>query len=229
MFPFPSIIQNIPEPLRRLRMQKLWLIAQDMAGVEEDVSRQIESIDEQIGQIEERARLFEKLWKIECEEAEELFGDLDDASDDVAEANHFERVTSDQGVIRDKNNNNKIKQEHEKVSLVAIPTRSATPSRIPTLPRINSDKPYENVSLVAIPTRSATPSRIPALPKTTSDNPPSLHPPLATRKISKIPTISTIITAAGPSLEKNTVPPSRLPESMFAHSTGSIIGRARPF
>lgn len=171
MFPFPSIIQNIPDPLRRLRVQKLWLLAQDMAGVEEDVSLQIESIEEQIGQIEERARLFEKLWRIECEEAEDPGVGSDDISADVAKTNHIERVTSDQttqGVIHDKDNNNKIKQEHD------IPTRIAPPSRlIPPLSRINSD------SLAAIPTRSATPSS------------------LETRKASKIPTVSKPKTAAG--------------------------------
>lgn len=201
MFTFPSIIQNIPDPLRRLRAQKLWLLAQDMAGVEEDVSLQIESIEEQIGQIEERARLFEKLWKIECEEAEDPGAGSNDISCKVAKINHIERVTSDQtkqGVIHDKDNNNKIKLEH-------IPTRIATPSRIPG---VNSD------SLAAIPTRSATPSS------------------LETCKASKIPTVSTTKTAAGSSQESNIVPPSRLPESMSftgANNTGSKIARAKRF
>lgn len=226
MLSFPS---NTPDLLRRLRAQKLWLLAQDMAGVEEDVSRQIESIEEQIGQIEERARLVEKLWKIECEEAEDMDGGLDSMSDDVVKTNYFERVTSDQttqGVIHDKNNNNKIKQEHEKVSIVAIPTRSATPSRIPALSRINSD------SLAAIPARNATPSRIPILPKTTSNKLSSLSASLATCKISRIPTVSTTKTAAGSSQEINIDPPSRLPESRLftsAYNSGSKIGRAKRF
>lgn len=163
MFPFPSIIQNIPDPLRRLRAQKLWLLAQDMPGVEKDVSLQIESIEGQIGQIEERARLFEKLWKIECEEAEDPGAGSDDISGEVAKTNHVEQITSDQttqGVILDKDNNNKIKLKHD------IPTRIAIASRKPALSRVNSD------SLAAIPTRSATPSS------------------LETCKASKIPTVS---------------------------------------
>lgn len=225
MLSFPS---NIPDLLRRLRAQKLWLLAQHMAGKEEDVSRQIESIEEQISQIEERARLFEKLWKIECEEAEDLDGGLDSISDNVAKTNYFERVTSDQTtqeVIHDKNNNNKIKQENEKVSLVAIPTRSATPSRIPALSSINSD------SLAAVPARNATPSRIPALPKTTSNKLSSLSA-LVTCKISRIPTVSTTKTAAGSTQERNTDPASRLPESRLftnAYNSGSKIGRAKRF
>ena len=204
MFPFPSINQNIPDLLRRLRVQRLLLLAKDMNGVEEDVSIQIESIEEQIRQIEERARLFEKLWKIECEEAEDLDGGSDDISGDVAKTNHIERFTSDQtaqGVIHDKENN-KIKQEQD------IPTGSAIPSRIPALSRINSD------SLAAMPTRSATPSS------------------LETCKASKIPTLSTTRTAAGSSQESNTVPPSRLPESMLltvAYNAGSKIARAKRF
>lgn len=221
MLSFPS---NIPNLLRRLRAQKLWLLAQHMAGVEEDVSRQIESIDEQIGQIEERARLFEKFWKIECEEAKDLDCGLSSISDEVAKTNHFEQVTSDQTtqeVIH-----NKIKQEHKKVSLVVIPTRSATPSRIPTLSRINSD------SLAATPTRNATPSRISALPKTTSNKLSSLSASLATCKISKIPTVSKPKIAADSNQEKNIDPPSRLPESRLfisAHNSGSKIGKAKHF
>lgn len=94
MSSFPSFIQNISDPLRRLRVRKLWLVAQELAGVETDVSGQIESIEEQIGRILERARLIEEFWKIENKDGKDL-GGLDVTSD-PPKVNRFEPVTSPQ-------------------------------------------------------------------------------------------------------------------------------------
>lgn len=133
MSPYPSFIQSIPHPLRRLRVLKLWLLAHYMAGVEKGVSEQIRSIDEQIGRFEEQMRLMEEFRKVENKEDGDL-GDLgvSDATDD----NRFEHVISAQtaqgGAIYDKHRKKETqKRKHKKLSLVAAP-----PSKIPAARRI---------------------------------------------------------------------------------------------
>lgn len=138
MSPYPSFIQIIPDPLRRLRVQKLWLLAQYMTGTEKYVSEQIWSIDEQIARLVERMRLTEEFWKIENREDKDL-GDLDDLPD-AASDSCFERVTSAQtaqgGAMHDKNREKETKRpKHEKVSLLA-----ATPTKIPAAGKIIFDQ-----------------------------------------------------------------------------------------
>lgn len=137
MSSYPSFIQIIPDPLRRLRVQKLWLLAQYMAGAEKDVSKQIWSIDEQIARLRERMRLTEEFWKIENREEKNLDGldDLPHAASDKG----FERVTSAQtaqgAAMHDKNREKETKRpKYEKLSLLA-----ATPSKIPAARKIIFD------------------------------------------------------------------------------------------
>lgn len=138
MFSYPPFIQIIPDPLRRLRVQKLWLLAQYMAGLEKDVDEHIWNIDEQIARHRERVRLTEEFWKIENREEKELDA-LDDLPD-TANDNRFERVTSAQtvqGVAMQNKNIEKEKRrpKHEKFSLLA-----ATPSKIPAARKKNFDQ-----------------------------------------------------------------------------------------
>ncbi len=138
MFSYPSFIQIIPDPLRRLRVQKLWLLAQYITGTEKDVSEQIFSIDEQTARLGERMRMMEEFWKIENKEEEDLDG-LDDLPD-AASDNCFERGTSAQTAqmeaMHDKNREKEIKRpKHEEVSLLA-----ATPSKIPAARKIVFDQ-----------------------------------------------------------------------------------------
>lgn len=138
MFSYPSFIQIIPDPLRRLRVQKLWLLAQYMAGLEKDVTEQIWSVDEQIARHKERMRLTEEFWKIENEEEMDLdaLDDLPDAASD----NRFESVISAQtaqwAAMHDKNRENETERpKHERFSLLA-----ATPSKIPAARKIIFDQ-----------------------------------------------------------------------------------------
>lgn len=114
----------------------MWLLAQQMAGAEKDMSEQIQSIDDEIGRFEERSRLTKEFWKIRNREGKDLSG-LDDMPD-TASGNRYERLTFtpkvQRGIEHDRNRNKEtVKQEREKV---ANPPRNATPSKIPAARRI---------------------------------------------------------------------------------------------
>lgn len=127
----------------------MWLLAQQMAGAEKDMSEQIQSIDEEIGRFEERSRLTKEVWKIRNREGKNLSG-LDDMPD-TASDNRFERLTltpnSQSGIKSDRNRNKEtVKQERKKV---ANPPRSATLSKIPAARRI----PPQSLSRAPFKTR----------------------------------------------------------------------------
>lgn len=143
MSPYPSFIQSIPDSLRRLRVQKLWLLAQYMTGAEKDVSRQIGVIDEQIGRFEQRSRLIEEFWEIENRE---------DDKPDAANDNHFESVKSAQSGMN--RNRMMIKKGHEEVFLGP---RSPTPSKLPTVRQSSLRAPLETCKIATTTTvRAAT-------------------------------------------------------------------------
>lgn len=142
MSSYPSFIQLIPDPLRRLRVQKLWLLAQYMAAAEKNVSEQIRSIDEQIARHGERRRLIEEFWKIENREEKDLGGFLDTLPD-AASDNRFKHIASPQiaqgAAMHDKNREKETKRlKHEKVSLPLAAT--PTPSKIPAAHKITFDQ-----------------------------------------------------------------------------------------
>lgn len=138
MFSYPPYIQVIPDPLRRLRVQKLWLLAQYMAGLEKDVSEHIWNIDEQIARHREQVRLTEEFWKIENKEEKELDA-LDDLLD-TASDKRFERVTSAQtmqgAAIQEKN----IEKETKRPKIQKFSLLTATPSKIPAARKIILDQ-----------------------------------------------------------------------------------------